>query len=49
MLIKKYHDGDFVGYEEVPDPEPVKEIPQPKKTIAEKVVEAVKPKAKEKK
>lgn len=25
MLVKKYFDGDCVGYEEVPDPEPIVE------------------------
>ena len=38
MLVKKYEDGDFVGFEEVPDPAPAKKKPS---SVTEKVEEVV--------
>ena len=51
MLVKKYVDGECVGFEEVPDPAP-QEVSVASKSVLKRVaaqaVEAVKPKAKEK-
>ena len=44
MIVKKYHDGECVGFEEVPDP-----VPTPQEPVKLKAVKPAAKAAKEKK